>query len=148
MMKPAGFRKTGKTFTKGHPGYQEHYNIQGSAWNDPERPSTFYVNCAISFPDVPVLAPGAGLWKYHAHARIGHLVSEAAREYEVTEDTMGEIVGMVAAHINACSDYFSRRCDTLRESYLNRNYEGGFPRDPERTKANKAWVATGDSAHG
>ena len=144
VTKPSGFRKTGNTFSKDHADYSEHYNIQGSAWNDPARPWTFYVNCAISFPGVPNHSAGTGLWKFHAHTRIAGLVPGASSQYAVTEASLEEVVDEVARHIHTCSGYFSRRWEVLRESYIKRDYAGGFPRDPERNNTPPAAPSNGD----
>lgn len=145
VMKSSGFRKTGNTFSKDHANYSEHYNIQGSAWNDSGRPWTFYVNCAISFPGVPNHSAGNGLWKFHAHTRIAGLVAEARTQYAVTEASVEEIADEVGRHIRRCSEYFSHRWEVLRDSYIERDYAGGFPRDPERNHGQQARAADSEN---
>ncbi len=130
-MKPAGFKKKGSTFSRSRSGYDEHYNIQGSAWNSSSGAWRFYVNCAISFPDIPVRSPDSGMWKYHAHTRLRTLVPVAPAEFDVTEQNQEAALTQLSGLIESCADYFSRRHQILRESYLTQHYHSGFPYDPE-----------------
>jgi hypothetical protein len=131
FMKPGGFKKKSRTFSRARSGYEEHFNVQGSAWNSADAAWRFYVNCAISFPDIPLADPGSGMWKFHAHTRLPKFVSEAPSEYDVTEQNLDALVTEVGDQLRKCSEYFSRRHLTLRESYLSKHYDGGFPYDPE-----------------
>lgn len=134
IMKPAKFKKTGNTFSRTHDDYGEHFNIQGSAWNSSGAPWRFYINCAISFPDVPLRSAGTGLWKYHAHTRLEHLCGDAPSQFDVSDDNRDEIVDLVGRLLMTCSEYFARRHQTLRQSYLNQEYSSGFLLDPELEK--------------
>lgn len=131
IMKPAKFKKIGNTFSRAHDVYGEHFNIQGSAWNSSGAPWRFYINCAISFPDVPLRSEGTGLWKYHAHTRLAQLCGEAPSQFDVTDDSRDEIVDLVGRLLMTCSEYFERRHQVLRQSYLNQEYSSGFLLDPE-----------------
>ena len=131
FMKPAGFKKIGNTFSRAHDEYAEHFNIQGSAWNSSGAPWRFYINCAISFPDVPLRSSGTGLWKYHAHTRLEHFCRGAPSEFDASEDNREQIVDLVGELLMTTSEYFSRRHRTLQESYLNQKYSSGFLLDPE-----------------
>jgi hypothetical protein len=133
-MKPAGFKKKDHTFSRSRVGYDEHYNIQGSAWNSADGAWRFYVNCAISFPDIPIQKPGSGMWKYHAHTRLRMLVPGAPAEFDVTEQSQEEVMSALNGQLEKCADYFARRHQMLRESYLSQRYSGGFPDDPERKR--------------
>ena len=130
-MRPADFKKKNSTFSRSRSGYQEHYNVQGSAWNSTGGAWRFYINCAISFPDIPVLRPDSGMWKYHAHTRLRKLVPVAPDEFDVTEINQEAVLTQLSGMIESCADYFARRNQILRESYLIQHYEGGFPYDPE-----------------
>lgn len=129
--KPSGFKKNGSTFSRAHEGYSEHFNIQGSAWNSADGPWRFYINCAVGFPDVPLRAPGAGLWKYHAHTRIENLCAESPSQFDVTDENREQLVEQVGRLIGTCSEYFMRRHQTLRESYVTQKFRAGFLFDPE-----------------
>jgi hypothetical protein len=131
FMKPWGFKKKSHTFSRAQAGYEEHYNIQGSAWNSSGAPWLFYVNCAISFPDIPLANPGSGMWKFHAHARLPKFVREAPGGYDVSNENLEAVVVQVGEELKKCSEYFSRRHKILRESYLDKRYDSGFLRDPE-----------------
>lgn len=130
-MKHAGFKKKNSTFSRLRSGYDEHYNIQGSAWNSAGSAWRFYVNCAISFPDIPVRSPGTGMWKYHAHTRLRTLVTGAPGEFDVTELNQESVLVQLSTLIESCADYFARRHQMLRGSYLAQRYESGFLYDPE-----------------
>ena len=134
ILKPLGFRKSARTFSRTFDAYSEHFNIQGSAWNSPGEPWTFYVNCAISFPEIPVTSSGSGLWKYHAHTRLRHLVEDSPAEFQVSELNMAEVISEVSGLLARCSDYFQRRHQVIREAYIMKKFEGGFPFDPERNR--------------
>jgi len=131
FMKSAGFKKNGNTFSRAHEDYAEHFNFQGSAWNSPDAPWRFYINCAISFPDLPLRSAGTGLWKYHSHARLGHICSDSPSQFDVSEDDKVQTAELVARLLRNCSDYFLRRHQTLRDSYLNQRFSSGFLLDPE-----------------
>lgn len=131
-MKPKGFKKKGHTFSKEHAEYGEHYNIQGSAWNSTGSHWTFYINCAISFPDLPVLSPGVGMWKYHAHTRLPRFDQSAPAQYDVTETEFEDIVDRLGVSLQKCSEYFHRRHRILKDSYMKKLFDAGFPHDPEK----------------
>lgn len=131
LFKPDGFKKKGKTFSRLHATYGEHYNIQGSAWNSPHEPWRFYVNCGVSFPDIPVHTKGAGMRAFHAHTRLRFLVPESLSEYAITHENFEATLAKVVAHLKKCSSYFAQRHEVLRRSYLDKKYRRGFPHDPD-----------------
>ena len=130
-MKPAGFKKNARTFSRLFPTYGEHYNIQGSAWNSAGEPWRFYINCAISFPDLPQKSPGNGMWKFHANTRLGRIVPESQKEFDVSDENLEKLVKEIALDLFSCSNYFSRRNQVLRDSYIQNKYNGAFLDDPE-----------------
>jgi len=142
FMKPAGFKKNGSTFSRSHHEYAEHFNIQGSAWNSSGGPWRFYVNCAISFPDVPLRSAGSGLWKYHSHTRLRQILRDAPSEFDVSDDTRDQVVEQVGGHLMDCSEYFRRRHQVLKDSYLRVDFTSGFLTDPELQQANTGRQAT------
>lgn len=131
FMKPIGFRKKAHTYSREHDEYGEHYNIQGSAWNSIDLPWTFYFNCGISFPDLPVKAPGVGMWKYHAHTRITRFDKTAPSQYEITDGNIDEVIDQLGTSILKCVGYFEKAHGVLRQSYLDNHYDAGFPHDPQ-----------------
>lgn len=134
LFKPAGFKKKARTFSRLHKDYGEHYNLQGSAWNSPDTPWRFYVNCGISFPELP--APeGAGLWGVsHAHTRLSVFAPDSPSEHDLTEQNFEDVLLELVSYFRQCFSYFSRRHHVLRESYLQRKYHGSFLYDPELQK--------------
>lgn len=130
-MKPDGFKKKGRTFSLVREHFSEHYNLQGSAWNSSGSPWRFYVNCGISFPDLPFESPGSGMWAFHAHTRLTRIIPEARAEYDVTDLNLDELVIEVGETPRKCSAYFFRRHQVLRDSLVKKHYEFGFPYDPE-----------------
>jgi hypothetical protein len=131
FMKPAGFKKNGNTFSRSYDEYAEHFNIQGSAWNSSGGPWRFYVNCAISFPDIPLKSPDTGLWKYHAHARLGQIMKGTPSEFDVSDDTREQIVGQVGGYLMDCSEYFKTRHHALKQVYQLKGYISSFLATPE-----------------
>lgn len=130
-MKPAGFKKKARTFSLVHADYEENYNIQGSAWNSPESPWRFYVNCGLSFPDLPRVTKGSGFFNIHAYQRLGLFVRDALPHYDVTGENLEATVDEIGQGLLRCSDYFSRRYSVIRDSYVRRDFHLLFPRDPE-----------------
>src|SRR3972149_12037962 len=59
VLKPPGFRKKSATFSRERADYTELFNIQASRWNGPWGRS-FYVNCGLTFRDLPMEFP----WTY------------------------------------------------------------------------------------
>lgn len=134
FMQPAGYKKKSHTFSRSHADFEEHYNIQGSAWNSAGEAWRFYVNCGISFPGLEVLSPGSGMWKYHAHTRLPALVPKAPAHYDVIAADVEDVVAELGEALRCCSDYLARRHQILRDSYVARRFECGFPYDPEIRK--------------
>ena len=100
LFKPEGFKKKARVFSRQNPAYGEHYNFQGSAWNSPDAPWRFYVNCGISFPDLPAPEKGAGLWGIsHAHARLTLFVPGSPSEYDVTEENFEQLLAELAMYL-------------------------------------------------
>ena len=134
LFKPAGFKKKGRLFSRFLATYGEHYNIQGSAWNSSESPWRFYVNCGISFIDVPIRTKGVGMWAFHAHSRLRLLVPQARDEYDISFENLEATLSEVIAQLNLCFAYFAHRHDILKTSYIESNYYHSFPHDPELTR--------------
>ncbi len=128
-LKPLGFRKVRKNFTRSHADYSEHYQIQGSAWNDASSPWVFYLNCGISFSGLPI-SP-AGHVGTHGSTRSPVFTSLANAQDEVTVDTIGQVAEHITAVIREVAAYFARRHAFLRECYLHRRYHHAFFADPE-----------------
>ena len=135
-LKPLGFKKTRHTFSRSHEGFTERYNIQGSAWNDHDGPWTCYVNCGISFDELPPRNPDSDFPRTHAWMRAQHFTSRALPQYDITPDNLASSAALVADVILQCSDYFRRRHTYLREHY---EQQPGFTcllADPELRPAN------------
>ena len=131
FMKPDGFRRKGRSFFRGHADYMEYYQLQGSAWNSPDRPWRFYVNCGVGFPGLPIHGVGTGVSGVHAATRLTVFVREAPPQYDLIPDNLEALVVQIGAHLRRCSAYFARRHEVLRESYQARHYHLSFLHDPE-----------------
>jgi hypothetical protein len=128
-LKPLGFRKVRKNYTRTHADYTEHYQIQGSAWNDSSSPWVFYLNCGISFSGLPV--PLSGHVGTHGSTRAPVFTGLANAQDEVTPDTMSQVAEHTAEVIREVSAYFARRHAFLRDCYEHRRFHHGFFADPE-----------------
>jgi hypothetical protein len=134
-LKPLGFKNTGRTFVRSHDGYTERFQLQGSAWNSPDHPWRFYLNCGITFEGLPRRKPDGNF--PHTHAWMsGPLITAAAMpEYNITEKNLPSTIDQVAEVIRQCSDYFQRRHAILRDCYEHRRYHMGVLADPELRNA-------------
>jgi hypothetical protein len=130
-LKPRGFKKVRHTFSKEFDSYGEHYQIQGSAWNDEASDWRFYINCGISFAGVPRREPDRDFPRIHAWARAPHLVQFALPHYDVSSHDPTSLLVDVVAVIDECSNYFARRHRFLSEAYAHRDFKWPFLRDPE-----------------
>ena len=126
LFKPEGFKKKARTFSRVHLAYGEHYNLQGSAWNSPDAPWRFYVNCGISFPDIPETGT-----HFPTSTRLGVFVRGSPPEFDVTDDNLEQLVAELTGYLRQCFSYFSRRHEVLRDSFLQRKYHHSFLYDPE-----------------
>jgi hypothetical protein len=130
-LKSLGFEKRQHTFVRSRDGYAEHYQIQGSAWNNPSTSWTCYLNCGISFDGVPPRSPDKEFPRTHAWMRRGVFVKDARPQYDVTAANRAVMAKEIADVIYRCSEYFQRRHAALLKSYEDRRYERGFLADPE-----------------
>lgn len=130
-LKPRGFRKVRHTFSRELDGFGEHYQFQGSDWNDEASDWRFYINCGISFAGVPRREPDRDFPRVHAWARAPHLVHFALPHYDVSSEDPTAHVAEVVAVIDECSSYFARRHRHLAEAYARRDFKWPFLRDPE-----------------
>jgi hypothetical protein len=130
-LRPRGFKKSSHTFSRESAGYGEHYQIQGSSWNDEAGDWRFYINCGISFAGIPRREPDRDFPRVHAWARAPHLVHFALPHYDVSSDEPLSRVADVVAVIDECSRYFARRHAYLAEAYARRDFKWPFLRDPE-----------------
>jgi hypothetical protein len=130
-LKPIGFRKRRHTFVRYQDGYAEHYQIQGSAWNNPSTSWICYLNCGISFEGLPPRSPDKDFPRTHAWMRSGVFVRDARPQYDVTVENSEVTAKEIADVIVRCSEYFRRRHVVLLECYKDGRYDLGFLADPE-----------------
>jgi hypothetical protein len=133
-LKAAGFKKKGRIFIRLHNDYAEEFQIQGSAWNSAGEAWRFYVNCGIRFDNLATDIPKRGFADTHAACRIRHLVADAPDQYEVSEGDLDDAVNRIWMDLSACSAYFSRRNQVLRESCMIQKFAGWFLDDTEIRK--------------
>jgi hypothetical protein len=134
-LKPLGFKKTRHTFVRAHAAYAEHYQVQGSAWNNKDGPWTCYLNCGISFNGLPPRSPDRDFPRTHAWMRAGRFAKGARSQYDVTADNMLGLVEEIAGVIRECSNYFEARHGALRHAYEQGRYERGFLADTQISDA-------------
>jgi hypothetical protein len=127
--KPAGFTKKGRLFRRKHEGFEEVFQIQGSAWNSAEEAWRFYINAGIQFSGLDVRHRGFA--DSHAACRLRVLVSAAPEHYDVSPATIDSIITKVWSDISMCSSYFERRYPILRQLCVDQNFSGWFLNDPE-----------------
>ena len=130
-LKPIGFTKIRRTFSREHEIHIERHQLQGSAWNTEGMTWTFYLNCGITFIGLPRREPDRDFPHSHASMRAGYFTDLALSQYDVTHDSMASIAENVRDVINEVSRYFTRRCEHLRASYQNGKYFHGFLHDAE-----------------
>jgi hypothetical protein len=130
-LKPLGFKKVRRTFSREHERHIERYQLQGSAWNTDGMRWTFYLNCGITFIGLPRRQPDPDFPHAHAYMRAGYFTDKALAQYDVSRDHMVLIAEGVRDAINEVSGFFARRCEHLRASYLKRKYFHLFLDDAE-----------------
>jgi hypothetical protein len=130
-LKPIGFRKVRRTFSREHEKHIERYQLQGSAWNTDGMPWTFYLNCGITFIGLPRREPDLDFPHAHASMRAGYFTDLALSKYDVSYDRMALTAENVLDAIKDVSRFFMRRCEHLRTAYLNGKYFHCFLDDTE-----------------
>lgn len=95
-LKPRGFKKARHTFVRDGGEYAEHYQVQGSAWNDSREPWICYLNCGISFRGLLRRTPDADCPRTHAFSRAGLFVPTARAQYEVTRVELSSMASELA----------------------------------------------------
>ena len=130
-LKPRGYRKVRHTFSRQRDGYAEHFQFQGSSWNDENSDWRCYLNCGISFDSLPRRSPDMDFPRTHASTRAPHLVPSALPHYDIDTIDPTRLVPDIVAVIDACSEYFARRAGYLKEAYLRKDYKWAFLNDPE-----------------
>jgi len=53
VLKPRGFLKKARTFTRAHDDFIDAVQVEGINWNSGAEPWSFYVNVFVSFPEIP-----------------------------------------------------------------------------------------------
>jgi hypothetical protein len=91
VLKPRGFAKAARTFTRKHADYIEVIQIQGSNWNSDDEVWSFYVNILASFHDIPFRDFSVGP-RYHASGRLHEIVPEAPSAFDLTALNMNDLV--------------------------------------------------------
>jgi len=130
-LKPRGYRKVRHTFSRQRDGYAEHFQFQGSSWNDENSDWRFYLNCGISFDGLPRRSPDVDFPRTHASTRAEHIVPAALPHYEINAIDPAHLVPDIVAVVDTCSEYFARRHEYLMDAYLRKDYKWAFLHDPE-----------------
>jgi len=120
VLKPLGFRKKSATFSREHADYTELFNIQASQWNGPWGRS-FYVNCGLTFRDLPMESP----WTYFPNTqwadRIETVVPTAPKQWDYSENqNMTQLTERLGACILEASEEFAASLSKYRQEYLER----------------------------
>jgi hypothetical protein len=116
-LKAMGFKKVRHTFSRARPGFTERIQFQGSSWNDPERPWTFYLNYGIQFHGVPPRTSDRDLPGTHCLTRIGWLVPGAPKDFALSGDR-DELKRRLASLVDQASARVAGQLQELRERYV------------------------------
>ena len=121
-LKPKGFLKRAGTFTRTNPDFIELFNIQSSNWNGPGG-RCFYVNCGLTFNDLPLEIS----WLYFPGTqwacRIQHLVPGLTDQWRYDETNLDSVMDTLGKAISLASIEMSRNLGMFRDQYLVRLQE-------------------------
>lgn len=120
-LKPRGFKKVNRTFSRDLGSHWERINIQGSCWNsgNSNDPWVFFVNVGIEFKDLP--QTNAFVYVRHTHwaTRIEGIVSAAPNQYELQPNHENiELGDQLIAHIESASKYIAAQYETIYHDYI------------------------------
>jgi hypothetical protein len=122
-LRGCGFRKTYHTFSRKESSYVEYFEIQGSAWNLPEKPWRFYINVSVDFPDLPELERVY----HHASCRIEAIVNTAASEYDLSEETYQTLLTDIPKYFEEASVCLPALVPPIYEYVKARHLPGIIP---------------------
>lgn len=117
LLKPLGFRKTARTFSRDRGAYWERFHFQGSAWNQGDR-GRFYLNVGVEFKDQPERRWWSGFGHTHWAGRIREMVPGAPADWEYGLDVdTRTLSGELAELIEAASRNMAADIERLRQRY-------------------------------
>jgi len=116
-LRPLGFRKTARTFSRDRGGYWERFHFQGSAWSAGDR-GRFYLNVGVEFKDQPERQWWSYFGRTHWARRVGEIVPGAPADWEYGSDADMEILSRELAElIEAASRSIAADIERLRQCY-------------------------------
>jgi hypothetical protein len=119
FLKPLGFRKSARYFSRQCDGYGqcdgnvEAYQPEGSGWNAGEEPWLFHLTVRVRFDDVPPVDAAHPL-AYHAAGRIERLIPSAPRTFELRSENRVALLSTVRDIIVMASDALAPRLPAAR----------------------------------
>jgi len=116
-LKPRGYRKVRHNFSRAMDGYVEHFEFQGSSFNDASRPWRFYVNVRVDFPDVSPRPP----------VRIESVVPAAPKEFDLPAPQTDAFVSEIAGLLASASDQVASELPEIRQAFIEQRYWVGTP---------------------
>jgi hypothetical protein len=126
-LKSLGFQKRYETFSRSHPAFSEHFQIQSSLLNRSGEPWKYDLILGIGFHAIPAKQKGQ-LAGTHASKRLltveTSLLENDSKELTAEAAKLAEIILEQSA-------YLQRRHEILRSSYDRNQLKEGFPTDPE-----------------
>ncbi|MBL8125778.1 MAG: DUF4304 domain-containing protein [Pyrinomonadaceae bacterium] len=131
-LKPIGFKKNARTFTRDQGEYLERINLQ-SGWSAPGMKKwTYYVNVGVVFKGIPLAGMSFGQPNVHWSQRIETIVGGAykIRRYSEEKDTDREATEL-AGYVIAASENVQKEIVNIRKLVVHRKKpwaEYQFPR--------------------
>lgn len=118
VFKPRGYTKERRTFRKREEGYSVGFRFQGSRWNDSASPWRFYLNVGVRFDGIPRREQDKDFPETHSWSRIcPGLSSWAEAHFDIDSENDQRLIGLMAAIVVDCQNYFSVNHQLLRARY-------------------------------
>ena len=116
-LKPRGYTKVRRTFSRDMQAYIERVQFQGSSWNDANSPWRFYINFGLQFRELQERSPARDFPQTHCWTRIEHLVPDAPQEYDLSEGDSPCLLQQLPAYIELASHRVAKHIHDIRKDY-------------------------------
>ena len=114
-LKPRGFTKTRRTFSRDRGSYFERFNFQGSSWNSSSQEAwRFYLNAGVEFDDIPPDVDNRGFPKTHVYGRVNDFLNGCKSEFDLRESNHAELYPILVDLLENVSHSIAERLATLR----------------------------------
>lgn len=101
-LKPAGFKKKGRTVIRDRGSFLEHFQFRGSPWNDKSGPWKFQINVGIEFAQLPRMEPDKDFPRTHACDQISKFVP-TTEELQLTNANYPALLSELADLLESAS---------------------------------------------